>query len=194
MLGASVAVGGCGGSTATPTGAPAAASNPPSTVTAAPSGSAPGEWFVFRPGDGAFEIQLPGNPTEQVKQIGSGSTAIAYTSEMVVRPGGLYGVMVAWADYPATALASLLPENMLAAYQASDLSTVTGATLTGQGQISLGGHPGRFWNLSYQTGTIQARAYVSGSRLYLLKVIAAIGDDPAVAARFFGSFTILAAP
>ncbi len=200
ILGFALLVTACAGSSGTPHGTAtngaltpqsAAASIP--TVTLAP-GVTPrpsGAWITFTPADQSFEIQMPAVPTETKKTLTvSGGATVPETTEMVLNPGGKTGYLVAWVDYTAASLAGKSADSLLAEGQASQVAGSSGGQIVSQSQIDLNGHPGRTWSVLYSGGTVECRAYLVATRMYLLEAIIGPNDDPNGAGVFFNSFTL----
>jgi len=147
-------------------------------------------WTKFIPADKSFEIQMPGLASELKTQLGTVTSSIPYTLEMVMHPDGLTGFLVAWADYPASSAGALSADAILAVAQANDLADIVGGTLAAQTQVTFAGYTGRTWVVTYPSGRTESHAYLVGTRLYLLKAVSAPTDDPAIVADFFDSFRL----
>jgi len=163
-----------------------AASVDPSTLTAWTP-----KWTTFSPADEAFTIRMPGLVTELETRVRTTTGTVPYTLAMVMRPEGLSGYVVSWAQYPTGSTASLsrpAEQMLLAAYQASDVAGIADATLEQQQQVTIGEYEGRTWTVSYPGGTTETHAYLVRDRLYSLKAVTEPTDDPAIAKEFFDSF------
>ena len=176
------------GSTAPASSAAPAASSSPAPSPASSGG--PAGWRAFSPPDGSFEVLLPGSPTETKMRIPLASGSASSTTEIVMDPGGETGFLLSWIDYPDDAIAGKTPDALLAISQASVVANATGGVVASQQAIALGDHPGRAWAIAYTNGVIACRAYLVGSRMYLLEAVLALNEDPTAAETFFDSFTI----
>lgn len=150
-------------------------------------------WTTYSPADGALTIRMPGLVTELQTRARTASGTVPYTLAMVMRPGGLTGYVLSWAEYPQDGIAALSrrgEQMLLATYQASDVAEIIGGNLVDQAQVTIDGHEGRSWTVAYPGGTVETHAHLVGSRLYTLKAVTHSDDDPAIAQEFFGSFTL----
>ena len=150
-------------------------------------------WTTYGPADGAFTIRMPGLVTVLQTRAKTTGGTVPYTLAMVMRPDGLTGYLVSWAEYPPDSMAAVSrrgEQMLLATYQASDVATIIGGSLADQAQETVDGHQVRTWTVTYPGGTVEAHAHLVGPRLYTLKAVTHPDDDPAIAQEFFRSFTL----
>jgi hypothetical protein len=162
----------------------------PASTTAAPA-ALPTGWLQYRPSDDSFTVGLPGSATEMQSLVPiAGGTATA-TSAIVLDGSGRNAFVVSWLDYPAGALTGRSPEALLAIGQASVTASASGGVTIVQQAIDLDGYPGRAWTTMYRNGIVAGRAYLVGSRFYLLQALVTDADTTAKARIFFDSFRLV---
>ncbi len=155
-------------------------------------GKAGSGWKSFTSKEGAFEVLLPGVPTEEKKtlQLGSGPTDLNLF--VVERKQEETAYIVAYCEFPESALQGATPEQRLDS--ARNLALSRGRTkLVAQKKIKLGTHPGR--ELRFETegkGQVRQRMFAVKDKLYQVMVA---GPKEAVvskeATRFLESFKLL---
>lgn len=157
-----------------------AAAEPPSVDAAPP-------WRTFSPERGRFEVELPGEPTEETAKEITPVGPIRGRSWWVDRGPLAFGVELR--ELPRIALALLSPNRIFDQAKARMLENDGGREIAYM-PMDMDGAPGR--EVVYQTGDGRghARLLLVGRRLYIVK--AATPDDRADGAveRFFRSFKV----
>jgi len=158
--------------------APAAAEPP--GVDAAPP------WRTFAPDQGRFEVELPGEPTEETAKEITPVGPIRGRSWWVDRGPRAFGVELR--ELPRLALALLTPKKIFDQAMARMLESDGGRELAYM-RMDMHGQPGR--EIVYQTGDgrERARLLLVGRRLYIVKAATPDDEDGAVE-RFFRSFKV----
>jgi hypothetical protein len=157
-------------------------------------GRAGSGWKTFTSKEGAFEVLMPGVPTEEKKtlQLGSGPTELNLF--VVERKKEEAAYIVAYCEFPASALQGASPEERLN-YARNRAVSRTRGKLAGEKKIKLGSFPGR--ELRFETegkGLVRQRLFAVKDKLYQVMVA---GPKETVLSReadkFLESFKLLPA-
>jgi len=160
-----------------------------------------GDWVVLAPAGEGFSIKLPLKPEEETQRVpllGNTYQLRLYTG--TDQPTGLL-YMVIMQEFPSVT-GVLTPAARLEKFMdgfkkglGESLATAVGGRfdLVPDRELSLGGKPGRQYNLTVAESRGLVRAFDGGRRVYLLLVLGADEKNSDVV-RFFDSFEIKAAP
>lgn len=147
-------------------------------------------WVTYAAPDGSFTVVFPGGPYEETTEVDTPG-ALPYTDHEVgwVSSDRSTGYWVNYKDYPQGSMSGVDLKTRYDSLQADAIAAV-GATLVMAKDISLGGHPGREFTAAYGDGTLTARMYLVGDRLYTQDTNSSQPNASDVAA-FFDSLRIV---
>ncbi len=128
----------------------------------------------FNSVEGRFSVMFPGDPKTTTQTVPTAVGDITLTMYTASTSDGAY--FVGYADYPADAVASSDPQNMLDGARDGALKNVNG-TLISEEKITLDGNPGRSLQFKSSDGKNVAygHIYLIDNRLYQILVVSAPG-------------------
>lgn len=114
------------------------------------------DWVDVKPGDGSFQIKLPGKPKEQNQTIPTavGPVKIQMWIYEKADPNNDLAIVVSYNDYPAEQTAQANPKDVLLGAQNGALGSLQNSKITEQKEIKFQGRPGREFKFE---GTLQGR-------------------------------------
>jgi hypothetical protein len=158
-------------------------------------GRAGSGWKKFTSKEGAFEVLMPGIPSEEKKtlQLGSGSTDLNLF--VVERKKEEAAYIVAYCEFPESSLQGASPEQRLDYGRNRAVSRSRGKLVV-EKKIKLGSYPGR--ELRFETegkGLVRQRMFAVKDKLYLVMVAGPKESAVSVEAdKFLDSFKLLSGP
>lgn len=177
----------CAGQKPTPNPPPSAAAaqeEQPSAAASAPALRAVGM-------EDGFRVRIPGEPQVQRNSVsvrGGDVRTGAFNSSV---DGTIYSV--SFADYPEEMVKARPPEDFLNEGRNALANQLKG-TVSDEQPLQLQGHPGKSYTVQSDNGTVRARSFMVGHRLYTLLVLFNPSIGAPEADAFLQSLELLQAP